>query len=294
MIRRPEYPIAVLASIARVVVVVGALHLTQAFAGNSNFDKGLAAYTAGDMATAHQLWQPLAGRGDADAQFAIGLLYYDGMGVDVDHTESSYWFHLAAEQGHQDAQFNLGNAYLRGNGVQKSETMAVHWWMKAAEQGMAAAKFNLAKAYQEGAGIGKDEQKAARMFKELPVEDHPLGIAVNARLDVVVQPEECGEWLDDQSPNAYTIQLISTKDPENAYDLARQNNLQGYVVCSYTQNENTLHALLFGVYQSVGSANEAAADLQPALISIRPWVRKISSIKQVVANTVLRDNSKPE
>ena len=65
-----EYAVVMLACIARIVAVVGALYLPQAFAGNSNFDKGLAAYTAGDMATAHQIWQPLAERSDAAAQFA--------------------------------------------------------------------------------------------------------------------------------------------------------------------------------------------------------------------------------
>jgi len=232
------------------------------------FEEGLMAYSTGDITTAYQLWQPLAEHGDAEAQFALGLLYYDGMGVPVDHTESSYWFHLAAEQGQASAQYNLGNAYFRGEGVRKDEAMAVHWWRKAADQGLAAAQFILAKAYQEGVGVEKDEQTAARLYGQLEGKDPPLGIAMNATLDTPVQSveeDDCESWLGKQPPDAYTVQLISTRRRDDAVELARQHDLAGYVVCSYMHEGNTLNALLFGVYPSAGAAGEAVAVLPPGL-----------------------------
>jgi hypothetical protein len=42
---------------------------------------GVAAYRAGDYATAFALWEPLAEAGDARAQFHLGALYYEGRGV---------------------------------------------------------------------------------------------------------------------------------------------------------------------------------------------------------------------
>ena len=272
-----------------IVVTVAALHLSQASAGSPMFDEGLAAYSTGDITTAYQLWRPLAERGDVEAQFALGLLYYDGISVPVDHAESSYWFHLAAEQGHPGAQYNLGNAYLRGEGVRKNEAMAVHWWRKAAEQGMPAAQFILAKAYQEGVGVEKDEQIAAQLYGQLAENDHPLGIAINARLDKPVQSVEevdCEGWLGNQPPNAYTVQLISTRRPEDAFELALKHDLAGYVVCSYTHEEHTLHALLLGAYPSADAASEAVAVLPPGLKTGRPWIRKITGLKKLVVGNM--------
>lgn len=154
----------------RVVFVGGilltALHLPPTRAGGPVYDEGRIAFSRGDIATAYQLWKPLAEHGDADAQFALASLYYDGIGVPVDRTESSYWFLLAAKRGHAYAQYNLGNAYKRGEGVRQSDAMAVRWWKKAAGQGLSEASYNLALAYQEGAGVDKDEQTAARYFRQ--------------------------------------------------------------------------------------------------------------------------------
>ena len=45
----------------------------------------------------------------------------------------------AAEQGHVRAQSSLGVMYYQGEGVQQAYTEAVKWFRRAAEQGDAAA-----------------------------------------------------------------------------------------------------------------------------------------------------------
>ena len=48
--------------------MLAVLHLSQASAGGPVYDEGLAAFSSGDIATAYQLWRPLAEHGDADDQ----------------------------------------------------------------------------------------------------------------------------------------------------------------------------------------------------------------------------------
>lgn len=117
--------IELLGRIGRIVAIV-LLPMSHVCAAKPMLDEGFSAYWAGDMTTAYQLWKPLAERGDAEAQFALGSLYYDGMGVSLDHAASSYWFHMAAKQGLAQAQFNLGNAYMRGDGVARNAAVGVH------------------------------------------------------------------------------------------------------------------------------------------------------------------------
>ena len=43
--------------------------------------------------------QGLAEQGDAQAQFTLGAMYYNGRGVPQDYKQAVKWYRLAAEQG---------------------------------------------------------------------------------------------------------------------------------------------------------------------------------------------------
>lgn len=55
----------------------------------SDAHKGWEAFKSRDYATALKVWRPLAEQGNADAQYALGELYYYGKGVTQDKTGSS-------------------------------------------------------------------------------------------------------------------------------------------------------------------------------------------------------------
>ena len=59
----------------------------------------------------------------------------------------------AAGQGHAEAQYNLGVMYYEGQGVRQDYHKAVEWFCKAANQGFAQAQNNLGVMYDEGQGV---------------------------------------------------------------------------------------------------------------------------------------------
>lgn len=85
---------------------------------------GVKAYINKDYATALHDFSPLAGKGDARAQFWLGVMYDQGKGVPQDAREAEKWFRLAANQGDADAQYNLGGMYAKGQGVPQDNVMA--------------------------------------------------------------------------------------------------------------------------------------------------------------------------
>ena len=121
-----------------------------------DFDKGFAAYTAGDYATAVQEWRPLAEQGEARAQNNLGVMYENGDGVLQDAAEAVRWYRMAAEQGEAGAQNNLGVMYANGDGVLQDYAEAVRWYRMAAEQGNATAQNNLGVMYENGRGVLQD------------------------------------------------------------------------------------------------------------------------------------------
>ena len=105
-----------------------------------------------------------AEQGDAFAQWLLGLMYDNGLGVPQDAKEAVKWFRKAAEQGYAPAQYNLGVRYSNGQGVLKDYKEAVKWIRKAAEQGFAEAQNNLGVRYYKGQGVLKDDVNAYAWF----------------------------------------------------------------------------------------------------------------------------------
>ena len=100
-----------------------------------DFQKGLAAFQAGDYATALQEWTPLAEAGLAQAQTSLGFMYNNGNGVLQDYKEAVKWYRLAAEQGTASAQTNLGFMYEKGQGVLQDNATAHMWYNVGAANG---------------------------------------------------------------------------------------------------------------------------------------------------------------
>ena len=128
----------------------------------SDYAAGAAAYDAGDYAKARSIWQPLAEKGDAQAQRGMGKLYEKGRGVERDFAEAIKWYRPAAEKGDAESQYRLSVAYGFGlGGVDKDEAKALEWLRKAAENGQKRAQKSLAQGYEEGShGLPRDPEKA--------------------------------------------------------------------------------------------------------------------------------------
>lgn len=62
----------------------------------------------------------LALNGDAEAQNALGEMYYRGTEIGRDFSHAVFWFCEAFEQGDPSATYNLGICYCNGQGVDKN------------------------------------------------------------------------------------------------------------------------------------------------------------------------------
>ena len=94
--------------------------------------------------------QNSANAGNANAQFELGVRYYNGRGVRQDNVEAVRLYRLAALQGHVWARFNLGVMYETGVGVGKSYLAAANWYRLAAAQGHVPSQKNLESLQRDG------------------------------------------------------------------------------------------------------------------------------------------------
>lgn len=91
----------------------------------------LRAFDAGNYAEAAKLFRPLAEKGNAEAQFKLATMYYNGNGVPRNYKEAAKLYRLSAEQGHVVAQSNYATMYYKGDGVPKNFVLA-HMWKNIA------------------------------------------------------------------------------------------------------------------------------------------------------------------
>ncbi|WP_288308203.1 SEL1-like repeat protein [uncultured Muribaculum sp.] len=111
-------------------------------------------------AIAFEWFQKSAQQGFVRSQNNLGVCYNSGFGTEISHKEAVYWFRKAAEQGLDISQKNLADMYVTGKGIEKSPTEAEYWYRKSAEQGLVYSQVNLGLMYLNGDGIKKDLTEA--------------------------------------------------------------------------------------------------------------------------------------
>jgi uncharacterized protein len=160
---------------------------------------GMDAFKRKDYQTAYREWKAAADSGVAEAQFDLGVLYAEGLGVSRNKTEAAKWYKMAADQGNSQAEFALGQMYslgwgiprdeadamrwfqmanspdsdgpptdwaaVEGYGVEQDQTKAAYWYQLAAEKGNAEAQFALGRLFATGKGVKHDEEEAQRWIR---------------------------------------------------------------------------------------------------------------------------------
>jgi TPR repeat protein len=166
----------------------------------ADYTAGLIAYEQGDYATALREWTPLAEQGIPEAQFKLGILYDQGLGVAPNVTDALQWYRRAAEQGYAAAQYNLGIHYLLGTGVTQDDAEAARWLSQAAEQGIPLAQFQLGLLFSQGRGVPRNQAIAIRWFREVAMRGDPeaqyqLGLLYSQGQGLPVDYVEAYMWL---------------------------------------------------------------------------------------------------
>ena len=135
-------------------------------AAHAGLAEGLAASREGDYETAFHELEPEAKRGNAEAQYHLGVMYDAGQGVPQNAGNAFRWYLNAAELGHKQAQYNVAVMYNEGRGTALNPALALQWFRKAAQQGLADAQFSLGVMYASGSAVPQDYTQAAQWYRK--------------------------------------------------------------------------------------------------------------------------------
>ena len=127
-------------------------------------DNAFLLYTKGDFANAIQMLETLSNQGNARAKSLLGVIYYNGSGVEPDDTLAYTFFREAAELGDADAQFNLADMYMYVDELpvefEDRYEEAARWYFSAANNGHSEAQYTLGLLLLAGTGVIQDPDQA--------------------------------------------------------------------------------------------------------------------------------------
>lgn len=143
------------------------LLLTAPIVCNADRYRQFGAQEVSDFVSEVSIWKPLAEKGEAIAQYNLGVIYDLGRGVRENDKEAVKWFRLAAAQGLPKAQYNLGVMYFNGEYVYQENVDALMWFLVADFNGHPIAKesIEIISQYMPPRDISKAQDLARECIK---------------------------------------------------------------------------------------------------------------------------------
>ncbi len=144
-----------------------------AYAQTTIYENAYSAYLKHNYGEAEAIWEHLSEVGDANAQYALGVMNQRGEAKSPSPQAAYNWFIKAAEQQNIAAMFNVGVAYWKGDGIDQDRDKALEWWHLSAELGDSGAQYNLGLAYYIGEAVKQEPISAKKWLTLAAAQQHP-------------------------------------------------------------------------------------------------------------------------
>jgi uncharacterized protein len=131
----------------------------------NTFDRGVAAYDAGDYPKAYKIWSSITDE-DLAAMRNVAMMLRTGQGVPKDPQAAASMYMRAAEGGLPTAQADLADMLLKGEIGPPNPKAALPLLQSAAGANHPVAQYELAQLYEAGEVVPKDMEKARSLYAQ--------------------------------------------------------------------------------------------------------------------------------
>lgn len=222
------------------MVVINLFVLSSCAKPSTELELGQQNFQTHHYSTAFKQLSKAAMAGDADAQYAVGYMYYYGKGTDQDLVSARRWFTSAAAQDQPDAVKALGV-------IEQTENPAT-------------SAIYIVNGDVKGEPISSDNFSLIK----------PKYQSIKTKPILIKQ-----EPLTHQVDSYYTIQLFGSYDYSVAKQFIEQNNLSNNASVQHRSNKGKdWYVVVYGNYATSQDAMNALRFLSPNLQKLKPWVRK--------------------
>jgi len=89
-------------------------------------------------------------------------------------------------------------------------------------------------------------------------------------------------WLRQQNPNAYTIQILGVHDRLILKKFIEKHNNKNLATFKTRYRNKNWYVLIYGIYPTRSQANQALATLPASLQENKPWLRSFASVQKAI------------
>lgn len=230
--------------------------------------------------------------GDPDAQYALGYMYYYGIGTVRDTTTATLWIRRSAAQGQPVAKKAL--ALITGGAeistLHRHDTKVSHMNSVAPAKPLHEVLPNYKKANTRSRGYEgapplskrRTRQSAPRLLGATkPVIVSRRGATYQPAVGVARAAMEAR--LLQTSPTHFTLQLMGSRDLHAIDKFIARNHLQKtarYYQVKY--KGNAWYRVVYGDYKTSSQAHVALHNLPATLRAQHPWVKSYRSVQKEI------------
>jgi TPR repeat protein len=132
--------------------------------------EAITALKAEQYAEALDILRPLADNGDAQAQYWIGEMNWEGRGLPRNLQAGCDWYEKAADQRLPAALYVTAMCYRKGVRGPVDYERAAFWLKKAVEKGITASKCPLGELFAAGNGVERNDETAFELCRQAATE----------------------------------------------------------------------------------------------------------------------------
>lgn len=241
-----------------------------------------------------------ASRGDPDAQYALGYMYFYGIGTVRDTRAARLWIRRAAAQGQPlaiKATHILNYREYPGVGGASGPTSSHVPSYKRVDVHQANTRAPTKSLNEHLPAYKKSKSKSVHESLTRKPGEKTSPPVKNPTTEEKTAPSNAAPPLSQRHNGSnsntqqalmrvqgnYTLQLMASADIKAVQSFVRRHRLQGkvkYYHASY--HGNTWYMLLYGTYATVTQARAAKQQLPSAVRSLQPWVKSLRLVKKEI------------
>ncbi|MBF0152277.1 MAG: sel1 repeat family protein [Magnetococcales bacterium] len=189
-----------------------------------DFHEATVALKSGYAGMAYNLFLRIAEKGNPRAQFLVGRMLEEGMGVAKEPMQAAQWYRKAAQQGHTEAQTRLGFLYLGGTTVPQDNAEALKWFQAAADQGgHPMAQAYLCSIHAEGVVVPANQKLSMEWCRKaaeqgIAAAQTMLGFHYALGKDPPPDRTAARQWFGQAAKQGYTVAIRALAEMDRGGD----------------------------------------------------------------------------
>jgi len=253
----------------------------------TQYEKAKTAFNQKDYERTALLLKPLAEQGHADAEYSLGYLYHNGLGVPRNYKLSIQWLNVAAAKGNEKAIEALRRLSLLGSDTadnnEQTTSVSTQTPVETSETIMSVSEEPQATDTPNPTTPRLLDTPTEADLQAVPMET-PEAVAHAITSKTITTFTDGEQWIMNQSAEHYTIQLIASGNEVAMQRFINENNLQDSAVYYRTRrNGSNWFTLIQGSFKSLTLAKNAVRKLSSPLQIADPWIKPIVDIQKALA-----------